>query len=184
MIQTITIKYCSNNTINADDYMNSYKYQVTKIDRIPEMANKVETLVASSPITCPADKFYNFFKFTMNDIVKIFPAAFTGVEIIEGEEGVAGSVKLWHYILGGIPLTAKVLTEAIDDGAKTIKFAVLEGDLLLLYKSFKATLSVSEGSVKWTFEYEKTTILSPPPELYVPLAVTLCTLVDAFLLIN
>ncbi|KAL1536993.1 hypothetical protein AAHA92_29559 [Salvia divinorum] len=148
------------------------------------MANQVETLVASAAIKCPADKFYNFFKFSMNDIVKIFPAAFTGVELIEGEEGAVGNIKTWHYIVGAIPTTAKVLTEAIDDAAKTIKFSVLEGDLLLVYKSFKATLTVSDGLAKWSIEYEKATILSPPPQLYVPLVVTLCSLVDAFLLIN
>ncbi|KAL1569808.1 MLP-like protein 43 [Salvia divinorum] len=147
------------------------------------MANQVETLVASTAIKCPADKFYNFFKFNMSDSVKIFPAAFTGAEIIEGEDGTVGCIKLWHYIIG-IPLTVKVLTEEIEDAAKTIKFVALEGDILLLYKSFKATLTVSDGLAKWTFEYEKTTILSPPPELYVPLAITLCTLVDAYLLIN
>ena len=64
------------------------------------MANKVETLVASAAIKCPADKFYNFFKLDTNEIVKIFPAAFTGVELIEGEEGAVGSIKIWHYIIG------------------------------------------------------------------------------------
>ncbi|KAG6392570.1 hypothetical protein SASPL_146794 [Salvia splendens] len=148
------------------------------------MANKVETLVASAAIKCPADKFYNFFKFNMNDIAKIFPAAFTGVELVEGEEGAVGSIKIWHYIVGAIPTTAKVLTEAIDDAAKIITFSVLEGDLLLVYKSFKVTLTVKDGLAEWSIEYEKATILSPPPQLYVPLAVTLCTLVDAYLLIN
>ncbi|KAG6382427.1 hypothetical protein SASPL_157902 [Salvia splendens] len=148
------------------------------------MANKVETLVASAAIKCPADKFYNFFKFNMSDIVKIFPAAFTGVELVQGEEGAVGSIKIWHYIVGAIPTTAKVLTEAIDDAAKIMTFSTLEGDLLQVYKSFKATLSVNDGLAKWSFEYEKATILSPPPQLYVPLVVTLCTLVDAYLLIN
>lgn len=64
------------------------------------MANAVETLVANSPIQSPVDKYYNFFKFDMNEIIKIFPAAYTGVELLEGEDGVVGNVKLWHYILG------------------------------------------------------------------------------------
>ena len=67
---------------------------------IYKMANQVETLVASAAIKCPADKFYNFFKFDINDIVKIFPAAFTGVELVQGEEGAVGSIKIWHYIIG------------------------------------------------------------------------------------
>ncbi|KAK6125408.1 hypothetical protein DH2020_040835 [Rehmannia glutinosa] len=148
------------------------------------MANRVDTLVATSPIKCAADKFYNFFKLNMNELVKIFPLAFTGVEVLEGEEGTVGCVKRWKYIIGGIPVSATVKIEVIDDAAKSITFAVLEGDVLLLYKSFKATLTVSEGSAQWTISFEKSTILTPPPELYIPLVITICTLVDAFLLVN
>ncbi|KAL0283863.1 UNVERIFIED_CONTAM: Kirola [Sesamum angustifolium] len=149
------------------------------------MANlTADSVVASAPIKSPADKFFNFFRYNMNEIVKIFPAGFTGVELLEGEEGTVGCVKRWNYILGGIPLTATEKIEAIDEGANSITFAVVEGDLLLLYKSFQATLTVSEGLAKWTFVFEKATLLTPPPELYIPLAITLCTLVDAFLLLN
>ncbi|KAK6151058.1 hypothetical protein DH2020_015990 [Rehmannia glutinosa] len=148
------------------------------------MANRIDTLVASCPITCSVDKFYNFFKFSMNELVKVFPLAFTGVELLEGEEGTVGCVKGWNYVLGGIPLTAKVKMEVIDDAGKSLTFGVVEGDVLLLYKSFKATLNVSEGLAKWTFAFEKSSILTPPPELYIPLAITACTLVDAYLLIN
>ncbi|CAA0839336.1 Polyketide cyclase/dehydrase and lipid transport superfamily protein [Striga hermonthica] len=133
------------------------------------MANTVDTLVAKAPITCPADKFYNFFKLNMNDLVKVCPAVVTGAEVIEGEEGTVGCTKRWKYILGGIPLIATVKIEAISDAGKSITFAVLEGDLLLLYKSFKVTLIVGEGLATWTFAFEKKTILTPPPELYVPL---------------
>ena len=81
-------------------------------------------------------------------------------------------------------MSMKVLTEVIDDAAKTIKLSALEGDVMLLYKSFACTLEASDGSAKWTIEYEKATILSPPPEIYVPVLATLITLVDAYLLIN
>ncbi|KAL1569807.1 MLP-like protein 43 isoform X3 [Salvia divinorum] len=148
------------------------------------MANQVKTLVASSPIKCPADKFYNFFKFNLTDIVKIFPAVYNSAEVTEGELGVVGCITTWTYTIGGVGMSMKVLTEVIDDATKTMKLTVLEGDVLQLYKSFACTLGVSEGSAKWTIEYEKTTILSPPPEIYVPVLVTLLTLVDAFLLIN
>lgn len=84
---------------------------------------------------------------------------------------------------GGVPMTAKVQTAAIDDGGKSIKFEVLEGDVLVLYKSFKVTLAVSEGWAKWSLEFEGATILTPPPDLYLPLALTVSTLVDAYLLL-
>ncbi|KAI3451837.1 hypothetical protein Pfo_008502 [Paulownia fortunei] len=148
------------------------------------MANQIETLVASAAIKCSAEKFYNFFKYNMNEIVKIFPAAFKGVELLEGEEGTVGCVKLWSYVIGGVSMTAQVKIEAIDDAGKSITFVVLEGDLLLLYKSFKATLSVSDGLAKWSIAFEKATLITPPPELYVPVVITLCTLVDSYLLIN
>ncbi|KAL0377992.1 UNVERIFIED_CONTAM: Kirola [Sesamum radiatum] len=149
------------------------------------MANlTADSLVASAAIKSPADKFFNFFRYKMNEIVNIFQAAFTGVELLEGEEGTVGCVKRWNYIVGAIPLTVTVKIEAIDESAKSITFTALEGDLLVLYKSFQATLTVSEGLATWTFVFEKATLLTPPPELYVPLAITLSTLVDAFLLLN
>ncbi|CAA0839337.1 Polyketide cyclase/dehydrase and lipid transport superfamily protein [Striga hermonthica] len=120
------------------------------------MANTVDTLVAKAPITCAADKFYDFFKLDMNDLVEVC----------------------------GIPMTVKVKIDEISDAEKSITFTVLEGDLLLLYKSFKATLTTGEGLATTTFAFEKMTILTPPPELYVPLVITICTLVDAFLLAN
>ncbi|XP_042020018.1 MLP-like protein 43 isoform X2 [Salvia splendens] len=146
----------------------------------------VETLVTSSPIKCPADKFYNFFKLNLTDIVKIFPAVYNSGEVTEGELGVVGCITTWTYTIGigGTGMRMKVLTEVIEDAAKTMKLSALEGDVLVLYKSFACTLGVSEGSAKWTIEYEKDTILSPPPEIYVPVLATLITLVDAYLLIN
>ncbi|KAL0332413.1 UNVERIFIED_CONTAM: Kirola [Sesamum calycinum] len=149
------------------------------------MANlTADSVVASAAIKSPADKFFTFFRYNMNEIINIFPEAFTGVELLEGEEGTVGCVKRWSYILGGIPMTATEKTEAIDEGAKSLTTAVVEGDLLLLYKSFQGILTVSEGLAEWTLVFEKATPDTPPPEDYVPLANTLCTLVDAFLLLN
>ncbi|GER30729.1 polyketide cyclase/dehydrase and lipid transportsuperfamily protein [Striga asiatica] len=148
------------------------------------MANVIETLVATSPIKSTPEKFYNFFKYDINDLVKVFPACFKGVQVLEGEEATVGCVKLWSYVLGGIPMTAKERIEAINDAEKSLTIAVIGGDLMRLYKSFSFTLNASEGLAKWTFAFEKLTILTPPPELYIPLAITITTLVDAFLLIN
>ncbi|CAA0839662.1 MLP-like protein 34 [Striga hermonthica] len=148
------------------------------------MANVIETLVATSPIKSTPEKFYNFFKHDINDLVKVYPAAFKGVQVLEGEEATVGCVKLWSYVLGGIPMTAKERIEAINDAEKSLTIAVIGGDLMGLYKSFNFTLNASEGLAKWTFAYEKLTILTPPPELYIPLAITISTLVDAYLLLN
>ncbi|KAL3813322.1 hypothetical protein ACJIZ3_014590 [Penstemon smallii] len=144
----------------------------------------IDTFDVSTPIKSSVDKFYDFFKFKMSELVNIFPASFKGVELLEGEEGTVGCVKLWHYILGGIPMTVKAKNEAIDDEKHSLTFAALEGDVLQLYKSFNATLVISEGLAKWTFTFEKATLLSPIPELYGPLVIAASTLVDAYLLIN
>lgn len=69
------------------------------------MASQVETLVASAPIKSSAGKFYNFFKHSVCDVVKIFPAVYTGAEILEGEEGAVGCVQLWSYIIGSTACT-------------------------------------------------------------------------------
>lgn len=89
---------------------------------------------------------------------------------------------IYKIFAGGVPLTMKVKTEVVDDGAKTLTLSAMEGDVLLLYKSFKGTITVSEGLVTWTIEFEKATILTPPPQLYIPLIITLSALVDAYLL--
>ena len=57
-------------------------------------------------------------------------------------------------------MTVKTVIEAIDEEKKTITFNAIEGDVLVPYKSFRATLQVDtsgddEHLVKWTFDYEK-----------------------------
>lgn len=47
-----------------------------------------------------ADKFYGFFKNNMNDLINVFPASFKIVQLLEGEEGSVGCVKLWNYVIG------------------------------------------------------------------------------------
>lgn len=81
-------------------------------------------------------------------------------------------------------MTVKERTEVIDDATKTVTLAALEGNVLLLYKSFVVSLTVGEGSVEWKIEFERLTLLSPPPEVYIPVFITASTLVDAYLLSN
>lgn len=61
------------------------------------MSQKLQVTVE---IQSSADKFYDFFKNHMSDLVNVFPATFKSVQLIEGEEGSVGSVKLWNYVLG------------------------------------------------------------------------------------
>ncbi|XP_051127310.1 major latex protein 146-like isoform X2 [Andrographis paniculata] len=146
-------------------------------------SNQIESVDITSSVKASPDKFYNFFKFEINDLLKIVPTVFIGVKLLEGEEGKVGCVKQWNYILGAIPMSAKLKLTALDDTAKTITFSVLEGDLLVLYKSFVASLEFTEGFAKCTFTYEKSTLLSPPPEAYVVIVKSIFMLLDAYLLL-
>ncbi|KAH6819465.1 hypothetical protein C2S51_003068 [Perilla frutescens var. frutescens] len=148
------------------------------------MANVIETEVVSTVIKSSAEKFYNFFKFNITDIVKILPAVFTGAQVVEGVQGAAGCVILWSYNLGGSSLSVKMKAEVVDDGEKSIKYVAVEGDVLEIYKSFGAKLDVNEGLAKLSIEYEKATPIAPSPDLYASVAATVFTLLDDYLLVN
>ncbi|KAL2522406.1 Polyketide cyclase/dehydrase and lipid transport superfamily protein [Forsythia ovata] len=141
-----------------------------------------QNLEATTEIKSSADKFYGFFRNNLSDLVNIFPANFKSVQILEGEEGSVGCVELWNYVIVGISVTAKVKFEAINDGERSITYTVLDGDVLQLYKSFKATITVTDGSVKWFIEYEKALEIAPIPEAYAALAIAASKVVDLYLL--
>lgn len=85
---------------------------------------------------------------------------------------------------GGITQTVTLRTEAINDEQRTVTYKPLEGDVLKLYPSYQFTIAVSDGSVKWTIEYEKALPVVPPPEIYMVLALACTKAVDAYLLLS
>ncbi|KAK4416417.1 hypothetical protein Salat_2467200 [Sesamum alatum] len=135
------------------------------------MDQLLEKLEGSTLISSPADKFYNFFKNDMNKLLNVAPANFQSVELIRGDDGSVGAVKRWKYVLGGISLSVDLETVAMDDDARSITFRALEGDVLLLYKTFQFTMTVSDGSVQWTIFYEKALLTAPPPDAYIAFAI-------------
>ncbi|KAL0450073.1 UNVERIFIED_CONTAM: hypothetical protein Slati_1563700 [Sesamum latifolium] len=144
-----------------------------------ELLEKVE---GSTPISSSADKFYSFFKNEMNELVNVAPASFQTVELIRGEDGSVGAVKRWKYVIGGISLSVDLETLALDDGARSITYAAVDGDVLVLYKTFQFTLAVSDGLAQWTIFYERALPTSPPPDAYIPFAIVNSKLVDLYLL--
>ena len=79
-------------------------------------------------------------------------------------------------------MTAKVKIEALDNENKLITFAILEGEILNLYTSFKADLQVVDaGYAKWSIEYEKANESAPDPEVYRNFAVMMSKGLDAYL---
>nr|XP_011459876.1 PREDICTED: kirola-like [Fragaria vesca subsp. vesca] len=126
------------------------------------MAQLATRIEAQTEKTSSADKFY----------------------VVGGGAIRDGSVTCWKYDLG-TPLTSKVKIQGLDDERKTMTFAVLEGDILKLYSSFKATLhAVKAGNggcmVKWTMVFEKANVNAPDPGLYMDLATKLSKGVDAY----
>ncbi|KAL0450074.1 UNVERIFIED_CONTAM: hypothetical protein Slati_1563800 [Sesamum latifolium] len=144
--------------------------------------DQLEKLETSTPISSSADKFFNFFRNDMNQLVNVVPANFQSVELIRGEDGSVGAVKRWKYVLGEISISVDLETVAIDDAARSITFKAVEGDVLMLYKTYEFTIAVSDGLVQWTILYEKAFINAPPPDAYAAFAIMSSKLVDLYLL--
>ncbi|CAI9782689.1 unnamed protein product [Fraxinus pennsylvanica] len=87
------------------------------------------------------------------------------------------SFEVCGWMTGGISVSANVKFEAID-GEKSVTYVILDGDLMQLYKSFKGTVIVSDGSVKWHFKYEKILEIVPIPEVCAALAIEVTEVVD------
>ncbi|KAL0450075.1 UNVERIFIED_CONTAM: hypothetical protein Slati_1563900 [Sesamum latifolium] len=117
--------------------------------------DQLEKVEASTQISSSADKFYSFFRNDMNQLLTIIPDIIQTVELIQGEEGSVGAAKRWKFLLGGISLSMDMETLALDDDARSITFKAIDGDVLLLYKTYQFTIAVSDGLVHWTILYEK-----------------------------
>nr|CAH59440.1 major latex-like protein 1 [Plantago major] len=141
---------------------------------------KVEALVQTK---CCSTKVYDLMKNNLAKLVDILPAQFKSVELLGGEEGCAGHVKLVKYDLGG-PKTVKLRFEVIDDAKKSMEIVAFEGDVMQLYKSFKTTITAVDGNtVKWSIEFEKANELAPAPDHYILLATQVTKMLDAYLVI-
>lgn len=98
-----------------------------------------------------------------------------------------------EYIIGliaGTPLVtfAKEKVEAVEEENKLVSYSVIDGEILSLYKNFRATLSITpkgEGSlIKWTLQYDKASDEVPEPEAIKEAAVKTFNGLDAYLQSN
>ncbi|OMO99713.1 hypothetical protein COLO4_13131 [Corchorus olitorius] len=94
-----------------------------------------------------------------------------GCDLHEGDAyGQHGAVVCFRYTHDGKAKTAKHLVEVDDPKTHSVRYKMLEGDLLEEYKSFVLTYTATpkpdgKGSiVKWVFEYEKKHEGIPHPE--------------------
>ena len=116
-------------------------------------------LVAAIEFKAGGDVFHEMFKQNPNEFSKACPGKVHACDLIEGEFGQVGSIICWTYTHDGKVQKGKEVIEAIDEEKKLIRFKLVEGDLLQLYKDFTVTSHVeTKGEdidlVTWTFEYE------------------------------
>ncbi|KZV13991.1 kirola-like [Dorcoceras hygrometricum] len=105
------------------------------------------------------DVFHEVFKSMPHEVSKMSPELIQGCDLHEGELGTEGSVIVWKYTHDGKERVAKEIVESIDEEKRSIKFRVIEGDLLELYKTLTLTFHVDKHGaidlVTWILEYEK-----------------------------
>nr|GMD66051.1 kirola-like [Ipomoea batatas] len=105
------------------------------------------------------------------------PDKIHGCDLHEGEWGTVGSVICWNFTHDGKKQIAKEIIEAIDEEHKTVKFKVIEGDLIELYKSMSISVHVDtrgiNNLVTWTIEFEKQNESIPEPHTLVQFVLAL-----------
>jgi len=135
-------------------------------------------LVSQTEIKSGADVFHDLFKTNPHDLSNITPGLVQACVQHEGDWATVGSVRSWHYFHDGKDRVSKQIVEAIDEEKKLIRFKVIGGDLLELYKTMAITIHVDTNGesnlVTWTVEYEKLSEDVPDPT----------TLMDFFIVVT
>ncbi|KJU81219.1 hypothetical protein N619_00260, partial [Ectopseudomonas oleovorans] len=92
------------------------------------------------------------------------------------------------YVHDGKEKIAKDIIEAIDEEKKSVTFKVVEGDLMELYKTFKAIVHVDtkgeNNLVTWTFDYEKMNEDVPDPNTLMEFCLNLTKDIETYHLQN
>ena len=163
---------------------------------------QIAKLETKAEITNPPAKVYDFLKYNINKFVNLFPQVFKSFKLIEGEEGHSGNVKIVEYVIGqsfhlrvffyrnilkheshtGKAMTAKVKTEELNDEERSMIMRVVEGEILQLYPTFLCKISVSDGCMNWSIQFEKTSDSTPKPDAYVQVLAHVTKLMDLYLL--
>ncbi|OMO70056.1 hypothetical protein COLO4_28800 [Corchorus olitorius] len=127
-------------------------------------------LEGSVEIDSSAEAFHEMFFHRPHHMPNACANKIQGCDLHEGDFGKQGSVVCFLYFHDGKAKTAKHLVEVEDPKTNSVRYNMLEGDLLEEYKSFVLTYTATpkadgKGSiVKWVFEYEKLHEGIPHPE--------------------
>ncbi|XP_057781595.1 kirola-like [Salvia miltiorrhiza] len=115
-------------------------------------------LIAAIEFKAGGDLFHEIYMQKPNQVSIASPDKVQGCDLLEGQFGQVGAIIYWTYTHDGKEETAKEVIQSIDKEKKMIKFKVLEGDVMELYKDFVITLHVEDKGdielVTWTLEYE------------------------------
>ncbi|EOA22129.1 hypothetical protein CARUB_v10002687mg [Capsella rubella] len=140
-------------------------------------------------IKSPAVKFYQVYAGRPNHVAKATSTKVQACDLLEGDWGTVGSIVNWNYVYAGKAKVAKERIELVEPEKNLIKFRVIEGDVLALYKSFLITIQATtakEGGVgsvvKWHLEYERNDENVPHPENYLPFLAEMTKEIDEHLL--
>ncbi|XP_057781600.1 kirola-like [Salvia miltiorrhiza] len=115
-------------------------------------------LIAAVEFRAGGDVFHELLKNNPHNFSTMSPEIVQGCDLHEGEFGDVGSIICWRYTQDGKEKRAKQVIQSIDEDKKLIKFKVLEGDLMELYKDFVIIVHVETHGgtdlVTSTLEYE------------------------------
>ncbi|KAL3501903.1 hypothetical protein ACH5RR_036352 [Cinchona calisaya] len=113
------------------------------------------------------DVFHEVFRQRPHHLANMSPEKVHGFTLLGGGLGTVGSVIQWDYTHDGKERVAKQFIENIDEEKQSVRFKMIEGDLMDLYKTFIITYHVDKrvdyNLVTWTFEYEKLNENIPHP---------------------
>jgi len=127
----------------------------------------LQKLVNSIEIKSDGDVFHEIFRERPHHISDMAPDHIQGCDLHDGEWGKEGSVIFWNFTHDGKEKVAKEIIEKIDEEKKSVRFKVIDGDLMEDYKTLVLTVHVDTvgetNLVTWTFEYEKKHEAIPDP---------------------
>ncbi|KAG2322355.1 hypothetical protein Bca52824_015568 [Brassica carinata] len=135
----------------------------------------VGKLEADVEIKASAGQFHHMFAGRPHHVSKASPGKVKGCDLHEGD---------WD----GEAKVAKERIETVEPEKNLITFRVIEGDLMIKYKSFSITIQVTPkhggpGSiVHWHFEYEKISDEVAHPETLLQFCVEVSKEIDEHLL--
>ncbi|EYU31818.1 hypothetical protein MIMGU_mgv1a024291mg [Erythranthe guttata] len=140
-------------------------------------------LVSETNIKSDGDVFHEIFRERPHHVPNMSPEI-QNCDLHHGEWGTVGSIIFWSYTHGNIlPYNFHRYEEK-----KSVTYNLVEGDLMELYKTFKATVHVDtvgeDNLVTWTFVYEKLNKDVPDPHTLMDLCVKLTKDIESHHLTN